>query len=52
MFTISTEEKLDAIRRLENSEQTADISRNVRLSNTSVLTVGDYAGGIKKGLCQ
>jgi len=37
--TISTEQKLDTIRRLEKGEQSVDISRNVTLSNTSVLTV-------------
>jgi len=46
------EHKLDAIRWLEKSEQSVDISRNVKLSNTTVLTIGDNAGGIKKVLCQ
>ena len=46
--TISTEDKLNAIRQLEKGEQSVDINRNVTLSNTSILTMGDYSGGIKK----
>jgi hypothetical protein len=45
--TISIEDKLDIINRLENGERIADICRNVRLAHSSVRTIRDNADKIK-----
>jgi hypothetical protein len=45
--TISIEEKLYVISRLEKGEQNVDIYRNVRLTHSSVHTIRDNAYRIK-----
>jgi len=46
--TVGSEQKLDKIRWNEKGEQSVDICRKVRFAHTSVLTISDNAGGIKK----
>jgi hypothetical protein len=46
--TISIEEKLDVISRLEKGERIVDICRNIRLAHSSIRTICDNADKIKE----
>jgi hypothetical protein len=46
--TISIEEKLDVISRLEKGEQIVDMCCNVRIAYSSIHIVCDNASGIKE----
>jgi hypothetical protein len=48
--TVSIEEKLDIISRLEKLKQIVDIFRNVRLAHSSMCTIRDNADRIKENI--
>ena len=48
--TVSIEEKLDIISRLEKLKRIVDIFRNVRLAHSSMCTIRDNADRIKENI--